>query len=95
MTERLWNMLAELQLEKKLLTITADNASNNETLASELFFNLSEKYASDDSSSSSGARLRFQGVDSYIRCLAHILNLIVKDMHGNEIRGPQICHGSM
>ena len=73
-------MLAGLQLEKKLLTITADNASNNETLASELYFNLSEKYASDDSSSSSDGRLRFQGVDSYIRCLAHILNLIVKDM---------------
>jgi hypothetical protein len=49
MAERLQRMLAELQIENKLLTITADNASNNETLASELYFNLTEKYNSDDS----------------------------------------------
>jgi hypothetical protein len=37
MAEQLQRMLAELQIENKLLTITADNASNNETLASELY----------------------------------------------------------
>jgi hypothetical protein len=80
MAERLQRMLAELQIENKLLTITADNASNNETLASELYFNLTEKYNSDDSNPLSKGCLRFQGVDSYIRCLAHVLNLIVGDI---------------
>jgi hypothetical protein len=34
MAESLQRMLVELRIEEKLLTITADNASNNETLAS-------------------------------------------------------------
>jgi hypothetical protein len=37
-------MLVELQIEEKLLTITADNALNNETLAAELYFNLVQQY---------------------------------------------------
>lgn len=80
MVEVLRNMLSELWLEKKLLMITTDNASNNETLASELYFNLSEKYTLNNSNSLSDGCLRFQGINSYIRCVAHILNLIVKDM---------------
>ena len=80
MAELLQSMLSELQLEDKLLTITADNASNNESLASELYFNLSEKYASDGFDPSCSGRLRFLGIDSYIRCLAHVLNLIVSDI---------------
>lgn len=80
MAELLQRMLSELQLEDKLLTITADNASNNESLASELYFNLSEKYTSDGFDPSYSGRLRFLGIDSYIRCLAHVLNLIVSDI---------------
>lgn len=80
MAELLRNMLSELQLEDKLLTITADNASNNETLASELYFHLSEKYNSDSFDPSCSGHLRFLGIDSYIRCLAHVLNLIVSDI---------------
>ncbi|CEL08111.1 hypothetical protein ASPCAL11264 [Aspergillus calidoustus] len=80
MAELLQSMLSELQLEDKLLTITADNASNNETLASELYFNLAEKYTSDSFDPSCSGRLRFLGIDSYIRCLAHVLNLIVSDI---------------
>jgi len=49
MAETLQRMLVELQIEEKLLTITADNASNNETLASELYFNMLEKHNSKDS----------------------------------------------
>lgn len=64
-------LLEELGLEHKLITITGDNASNNETMVSELFHNLQENLNS--------APL-FQGLDSYVRCLAHILNLIVKDI---------------
>ncbi|KAJ5318500.1 hypothetical protein N7476_004920 [Penicillium atrosanguineum] len=80
MAETLQKMLVELQIEEKLLTITADNASNNETLVSELYFNLLEKYNSEDSNLPDKGRLRFQGIDSYIRCLAHVLNLIVRDI---------------
>lgn len=49
MAETLQRMLVELQIEEKLLTITADNASNNETLVSELYFNMLEKHNSEDS----------------------------------------------
>ncbi|GCB25878.1 putative AC transposase [Aspergillus awamori] len=80
MAEVLQKTLEELQIEEKLLTITADNASNNETLLSELYFNLAEKHSSQESTVSGQRRLRFQGVDSYIRCLAHVLKLIVSDI---------------
>ena len=73
-------MLSELQLEDKLLTITADNASNNKILASELYFSLAEKYTSDSFDPLYSGRLRFLGIDSYIRCLAYVLNLIVSDI---------------
>lgn len=46
MAETLQKMLVELQIEEKLLTITADNASNNEFLVSEIYFSQSEKYKS-------------------------------------------------
>jgi hypothetical protein len=80
MAELLQQTLAELQIEHKVLTITADNAANNETLMSELYLNLTEIFSSADASKQSTANLRFQGVDSYIRCLAHVLNLIVSDI---------------
>ena len=73
-------MLVELRIEEKLLTIIADNASNNETLASKLYFNLLEECNLESSKVPSKGRLRFQGIDSYIRCLAHVLNLIVRDI---------------
>jgi hypothetical protein len=44
MAELLNIMLIELKIECKLLTITGDNATSNETLVSELFFHLAEKY---------------------------------------------------
>jgi hypothetical protein len=47
MAETLQKMLVELRIEGKLLTITADNASSNETLASVLYFNLLEEYNSE------------------------------------------------
>ncbi|KAJ5413906.1 hypothetical protein N7509_000533 [Penicillium cosmopolitanum] len=52
-------MLQELGIEQKLLTITGDNVSNNESMISELHDLIKAHY---------------------IRCLAHILNLIVKDI---------------
>lgn len=42
--ELLHSTLEELELEHKILTITADNATNNESLISELYFNFKEKF---------------------------------------------------
>jgi hypothetical protein len=70
------NMLIELSLEDKLVSITGDNASNNEAMASELFFSLSDRPREQDAMPAP----LYRGLDSYIRCLAHVLNLIVKDI---------------
>lgn len=59
MAESLQKMLVELRIEEKLLTITADNVSNNETLASKLYFNLLEEYNSEESKVPGKGRLRF------------------------------------
>ncbi|KAK9353311.1 hypothetical protein V1523DRAFT_203903 [Lipomyces doorenjongii] len=57
--------------ERKLITITGDNASNNESMVSALYESLRRKY---------GHAVRCRDPDSYVRCLAHILNLIVQDI---------------
>jgi hypothetical protein len=62
--------LSELDLESKVIAITGDNASNNKVMASELYHAIKKL----------SPEIQFHGVDSYIRCLAHILNLIVKDI---------------
>lgn len=72
-------MLIELGLEDKLISITGDNASNNEAMASELYFSLSDRSRVQDAIPAP----LYRGLDSYIRCLAHILNLIVKDILRN------------
>ncbi|KAJ5082309.1 hypothetical protein N7532_011352 [Penicillium argentinense] len=85
------NMLIELSLEDKLISITGDNASNNEAMASELYFFLSDRPRVED------AMLAplYRGLDSYIRCLAHVLNLIVKDILRNlgsgMVEGAQVA----
>jgi hAT family C-terminal dimerisation region len=72
MAQTVEEILEELGIRYKLLAITTDNASNNETLVSELFFNLSTV--------DNPEQLRFLGLDSFIRCAAHVLNLIVTDI---------------
>jgi hypothetical protein len=42
------NMLVELNLEHKLISITGDNAGNNEAMASELYFSLSDRSREQD-----------------------------------------------
>jgi hypothetical protein len=80
MAEMIENLLIELNLKRKLLTITADNASINETLVSALYLILCTRVTTTDDIVSGNRAIRFQGLDSYIRCLAHILNLTVKEM---------------
>jgi hypothetical protein len=72
--------LEEFQIDQKLLAITADNASNNESLMSELYYNLASRLHDTNSSAGDPAPMRFQGGDSYIRCTAQVLNLIVNDI---------------
>jgi hypothetical protein len=80
MAQLVQKMLTELQIEHKLLTITADNASNNETLVSELYFNLTDKLSAAGNAPADKGHLRFLGIDSYIRCLAHVLHLIASNI---------------
>ena len=63
----------------KILTITRDNASNNDTTARHLYKKLS--YIYDDYLEDNPIRsksMRFQGEASKIDCLAYINNLIIK-----------------
>jgi hypothetical protein len=82
-------LLMELCLEPKLMAITGDNATNNETMATELYQSLERKL---------DAPPLFRGLESYIRCLAHIMNLIVKDIlralkSGNTEEADAACDG--
>ncbi|KAJ5244715.1 hypothetical protein N7489_004811 [Penicillium chrysogenum] len=79
-SEIIWTLPGELRIEHKLLAITADNATNNEGLLSELCPNLNNEVQGRDAAASDAKSLRFQGADSYIRCSAHVLNLIVGDV---------------
>ncbi len=68
-------LLHELDIECKPLSITGDNASNNETLMDEVEVGLHERFPGIDNTSNTP---RFHGQSSYIRCIAHVLNRIVK-----------------
>lgn len=70
------NMLVELSLEDKLISITGYDASNNETVATELCDSLlgrPEEQVPEP-------ELLYQGMNSYVRCLAHVINLIVRNI---------------
>ncbi|KAL4866175.1 hypothetical protein BDV12DRAFT_187590 [Aspergillus spectabilis] len=67
-------------MAEMLYNIIADNVSNNDTLMSELYFNLTENQNSERAGSLTKGHLRFQDVDSYICCLAHVLNRIMSDV---------------
>ena len=63
----------------RLLTITSDNALNNNTLCVNLYELLLCKYDDYlDNFLVRGAIIRFRGDASRIWCFAHVLNLIVK-----------------
>jgi hypothetical protein len=63
----------------RLLTITSDNALNNNTLCVNLYKLLLREYNDYlDNFLARGAIIRFRGDASRIWCFAHVLNLIVK-----------------
>jgi hypothetical protein len=70
--------LVELELEDKLFSITGDNAGNNGTLCDSVYDRLRENY--EDIIQGVQPRMRFHGRESWIRCLAHVINLICDDI---------------
>jgi hypothetical protein len=74
-----WEMLRDLTIKHKLLAITGDNASNNDTLVEHLHRMLLEEF--DDTIDQDLGNLkpimRFRSKQSHIRCLAHVINQIV------------------
>ncbi|KAJ5100906.1 hypothetical protein N7456_006958 [Penicillium angulare] len=80
LAEIVFKLLEELDIAPKLLTITGDNASNNGTLCDSLHEELLKKYDNEDDRFRIRPLMRFRGRQSFIPCLAHILNLICKDV---------------
>src|SRR5450432_3197781 len=68
-------LLQELDIESKVITITSDNASNNETMIDAIDSSLLERFPRSNNLLNMP---RFHGQSSYIRCIAHVLNRIVK-----------------
>jgi len=75
-----YTVLCELDIGAKLLSITGDNASNNLAMARILYDMLKADYDTEVlPQGNTRPVMRYQGELSFIRCLAHILNLIVKE----------------
>ena len=68
LAERLLGLLKEWGIEKRVFTITLDNVSYNDTLVSHL-----KRHPSF------GPCLPYGGEFFHVRCVAHILNLIIQD----------------
>jgi hypothetical protein len=83
--EVIYEMLHSLNLKQKLLAITGDSASNNNTMVEHLHTRLLDEFDNEHDNKLGNLKLliRFQGKQSYIRCLAHVLNLIAKDILGD------------
>ena len=73
-------MIHELDIAPKLLTITGDNAGNNGTLCDALYTALLKTYDDEDEIFRIKPLMRYQGRKSFIRCLAHVINLICKEI---------------
>ena len=73
-------MLDELEIASKLLTITGDNAGNNGTLCEALQTELLKTYDDEDDPFRMKPLMRFRGRQSFIPCLAHVINLICKQI---------------
>ena len=71
--------LDQLGVLQKLLAITADNASNNDTLVEHLHRRLLTLFDDEVDLDIGNVQpiMRFRGKQHRIRCIAHVLNLIV------------------
>lgn len=76
----LLTMVHELGIAPKVLTITGDNAGNNGTLCDILYTELLKEYEDEDEALHLKPLMRFHGRRSFIRCLAHIINLVCKEI---------------
>jgi hypothetical protein len=76
----LLTVIQELDIAPKVLTITGDNAGNNGTLCDILYTELLKEYEDEDDALCLKPPMRFHGKRSFIRCLAHVINLICKEV---------------
>jgi hypothetical protein len=93
LAEIVMRMLEELDVAPKLLTITGDNSANNEVLCDSLHAELLKKY--DDKNDQFRIRpfMRFRGRQSFICCLAHVINLICRNVLASLRAGSEgICN---
>ena len=80
MASLLYEVLCELDIGAKLLAITGDNESNNLVMSRILYDLLKADYDTEILPyGNTQPVMRYQGESSFVRCLAHILNLIVKE----------------
>lgn len=82
MAEVLLTTLEELQIAPKLLKIARDNAGNNGTLCDYLHAELLRQYDDEDDRFRMKPLMRFRCRHSFIPCLAHVINIICKDVLG-------------
>jgi hypothetical protein len=66
--QAIFDCLVELKIEDKVMTITLDNASNNDTTVSNLMSKLATR-----------KNAQFDPDYFHVRCAAHIVNLVVND----------------
>src|SRR5204862_7629078 len=75
----IYTVLCELDIDAKLLFITEDNASNNSAMIRILYDMLKTDYDMKIfSQDNTQLMMRYQEETSFVHCLAHILNRIVK-----------------
>jgi hAT family C-terminal dimerisation region len=85
MAKEIQEVLKNFNLEQKLLAICGDNASNNPTLCRHIHRLLKQKFVDSTKKlaipgNEQRKLMLFKGDESFIRCLAHVLNVVAKSM---------------
>jgi hypothetical protein len=86
-----------LDIAQKLFAVCGDNATNNDTFCDHFHARLLSKFENDPTLDSNIVRCRFRGQDSRIRCITHIISLIVdaifaKLRSGNYTQALELCN---